>query len=91
MNREVLEHRLERAFPGSAPERRAVSRMAADLHDSGMFREDEGHPLSPAVIVEHLRDAPDGRVADRWNWWMGALEHAHGGYVRFQVRAWERE
>ena len=91
MNREVLEHRLRQAFEGEDGEFRAVVRMAGDLSDSGTFREDVGGPLSPAEIADHLADAPDGSVADRWNWWMGALEHAYGGYVQFQVRAWQRE
>lgn len=89
MNREVLEHRLRRTFEGQDAEFRAVVRMAGDLHDSGTYRSDSGVALTPGDIVEHLTDAPDGSVADRWNWWMGALEHAYGGYVTFQVRAWE--
>jgi len=91
MNREVLEHRLRQSFEGEDGEFRAVVRMAGDLSDSGSFREDVGGPLSPAEIADHLADAPDGSVADRWNWWMGALEHAYGGYVQFQVRAWESD
>lgn len=91
MNREVLEQRLRQAFDGQPAEFRAVVRMAGDLSDSGQFRADEGTPLSPGTITAHLQDAPEGTVADRWNWWMGALEHAYGGYVQFQVRAWERE
>lgn len=91
MNREVLEHRLRQSFDGQPAEFRAVVRMAGDLHDAGTYREDSGSPLSPEELVEHLADAPDGTVADRWNWWMGALEFAYGGYLDFQVSAWERE
>jgi hypothetical protein len=29
-------------------------------------------------------------LASRWNWWLGALEVAYGGYAEFQVRAVER-
>ena len=77
MNREVLEHRLRQAFEGEDGEFRAVVRMAGDLSDSGTFREDVGGPLSPAEIADHLADAPDGSVADRWNWWMGEIGRAH--------------
>ena len=91
MNREVLEHRLKQAFEGAEREFRAVVRMAGDLHDSGSYREDTGSSLSPEAVVEHLGDAPEDSVADRWNWWMGALEFAYGGYADFQVRAWESD
>ena len=91
MNREVLEHRLRQSFEGKDGEFRAVVRMAGDLSDSGSYREDTGSALSPGAVAEHLGDAPDGSVADRWNWWMGSLEHAFGGYVQFQVRAWSGE
>jgi hypothetical protein len=91
MNREVLEHRLRQSFEGQDAEFRAVVRMAGDLSDSRQYRADEGTALSPEAIAAHLADAPDGTVADRWNWWMGALEHAYGGYVGFQVRAWKSE
>ena len=89
MNREVLEHRLRQSFEGDPAEFRAVVRSAVDLSDSGKHRTDTGHALSPADVTGHLQDAPDGTVADRWNWWMGALEFAYGGYLDYQVRAWE--
>lgn len=89
MNREVLMLRLERAFDGSPGERRAVARMAGDLHDSGKYASDEGHELDPDTVIEHLSDSPEEGPAARWNWWMGALETAYGGYTRFQVRRWE--
>ena len=89
MNRDVLDHRLRRAFDGEPGEFRAVVRMAGDLSDSGQYRADVGSRLSPDRIVEHLRESPDGSVSDRWNWWMGSLEYAFGGYTRFQVWAWE--
>lgn len=28
----------------------------------------------------------DTHPATRWNWWLGALEAAYGGYREFQVR-----
>jgi hypothetical protein len=42
-------------------------------------------------IVENLQDAPDESVANRWNWWMGALEVAYGGYAEFQLRRYEKK
>ena len=89
MNREVLEHRLRRSFDGDPGEFRAVVRMAGDLSDSGQYQSDSGSTLSPDDVVSHLQDAPSGSVADRWNWWMGALDFAYGGYLDFQVQAWE--
>lgn len=91
MNREVLMLHLRQAFGGTPPERRAVARSAGDLSDSGQYRADQGHELTPETIIEHLADAPDDGPAARWNWWMGALDTAHGGYVRFRVEAWMTE
>ncbi|MFB6156726.1 MAG: hypothetical protein ABEJ34_02660 [Haloferacaceae archaeon] len=76
---------LER-FGGTAAERRVVARQARDLDDSGRPSHDRGRPLSVEGVVENLADAPDGGPAERWNWWLGALEMAHGGYADFQVR-----
>jgi hypothetical protein len=73
-------------FGGTAAERRTVARQAADLADSGQYRRDADHPLTVDLVVAELADAPDGSPADRWNWWMGALSVAYGGYARFQVR-----
>ncbi|WP_229772796.1 hypothetical protein [Halarchaeum nitratireducens] len=75
-------------FPGSEAERNAVARIAADLAASGRYERDAGHELAPAEVVEHLRDAPEGRVASRWNWWIGSLDLAYGGYGEFAVRRW---
>lgn len=88
MNRAVLAYRLRQAFDGDEGEFRAVVRMAGDLGDAGQYRDHTGHALSPTTVVEHLRDAPPGSVAHKWNWWMGALEFAYGGYADFQVWAW---
>ena len=41
-----------------------------------------------AVGVSEARDdhAPDDHgLVERWNWWMGALELAYGGYRQFGV------
>ena len=45
-------------------------------------------PLTPEHVVVQLADAPEGSPAERWNWWVGALEFAYGGYAEFQVRRW---
>lgn len=91
MNREVLQLHLRQAFGGTPAERRAVARAAGDLADSGRYDADEGRALAPNEIVEHLADAPEGGPAARWNWWMGALDTAYGGYREFRVRAWTTE
>ena len=88
MDAAALVERLER-FGGSEAERRAVARSARDLADSGVFARDKGYELTADVVLSHLADAPEGSPADRWNWWLGSLEAANGGYARFQVRRWQ--
>lgn len=96
MDADALRTRLER-FGGSDAERRAVSRQARDLADDGRYERDAGRPLTVELVVAELADAPDDRgetgdgPADRWNWWLGSLELAYGGYAAFQVRAWDGE
>ncbi|MFB6092309.1 MAG: hypothetical protein ABEK02_04775 [Haloquadratum sp.] len=76
------------AFDGSDAEYRVVARQARDLADAGLVATDRGAPLSVDEVVRNLEDAPeDASVADRWNWWLGALEAAYGGYREFEVRA----
>ncbi|QKY17870.1 hypothetical protein [Halorubrum sp. CBA1229] len=87
MDRKRLESALAEAFDGTAAERRAVSRAACDLADSGRPSEDRGHALTVSGVVDHLDDAPDGSsLVERWNWWLGALDAAYGGYDYFTVR-----
>ena len=81
---------LEAHFGGSLAEARTVARQARDLADDGRLEEDLGTPLTAAVVVEHLQDAPDGGPADRWNWWIGSLEVAFGGYRAFGVERYPR-
>jgi hypothetical protein len=76
---------LER-FGGDPAERRAVARHARDLADSGRYGDDAGIELTADHVVAQLADAPDGSPADRWNWWLGALEFAYGGYGEFRIR-----
>lgn len=86
MDADELDRALAEAFEGSERERRVVVRQAVDLADSGKSTRDRGVTLTVREIVENLADAPDGRVASRWNWWLGALDVAYGGYEPFQVR-----
>jgi len=82
-----LKHTLNCEFGGSEAELRVVTRQACDLVDSGQTVSDRGGDLTVDELVDHLRDAPDGSdLIERWNWWMGALDVAYGGYERFSVR-----
>lgn len=81
MDEATLRRRLER-FGGDEAERRAVARAARDLADDGRFAADEGYPLTAAVVVDELADRREGGPAVRWNWWLGALEIAHGAADR---------
>jgi len=83
-----LDEELEAAFGGTARERRVVAREARDLADSGKPERDRGHALTASDVVRNLSDAPAGSsLVERWNWWLGALDTAYGGYARFTVRA----
>ncbi|GGL29094.1 hypothetical protein GCM10009037_11030 [Halarchaeum grantii] len=75
-------------FAGSDAEHDAVARMAADLAASGRYERDAGRALTPEGAAGHLCDAPDEGVASRWNWWVGSLDLAYGGYAEFVVRRW---
>ena len=82
-----LRHTLSREFGGSEAELRVVVRQASDLVDSGKTVSDRGAELTVDEVVGHLTDAPDGSdLIERWNWWMGALDVAYGGYEQFSVR-----
>jgi len=84
---EALSATLDDAFDPAPGERRAVARAARDLADTGRLAEDRDTPLTPELVVAELREAPAGlSLAERWNWWVGALELAHGGYAEFEVR-----
>jgi hypothetical protein len=84
---EALAAGLE-TFGGDPEERRAVARHARDLADSGRYEADSDVPLTPEHVVVQLADAPEGGPAERWNWWLGALEFAYGGYTEFTLRRW---
>jgi hypothetical protein len=88
---EALDAALAERFGGTDAERRVVVRQARDLADSGTVTRDRGTPLTVAEVLDNLADAPAGdSLASRWNWWLGALEVAYGGYAEFQVRAVEK-
>ena len=90
MNRDLLDSRIERRLGGPDDARRVVVRQAGDLHDSGRYAETHGVELDGETIVANLAEAPDDLgIVERWNWWIGALELAHGGYDQFRVRRWK--
>jgi hypothetical protein len=83
-----LETALDQTFDASPEERRVVARQARDLVTSGKLEADRGRPVSTQAIIDNLKDAPaESSLPERWNWWMGALEVAYGGYRQFQVIA----
>jgi len=64
-----------------------VARQAGDIADDGQFDADFGGELTVETVIENLQDAPaEYSLAERWNWWLGALDLSHGGYTRFSVR-----
>lgn len=91
MDRERLDHALERAFDADEGERRAVVRAAGDLADSGRLAADREATLAAETVVTELADAPDdSSLVERWNWWIGALAVAYGdAYAQFGVRRYE--
>lgn len=83
-----LDDALRANFEATAAARHVVVRQATDLADSGAPQADRGVALSVSDIVDNLQDAPDGaELVARWNWWLGALEVAYGGYQQFTVQA----
>jgi hypothetical protein len=91
VNEDELDRALAEAFEGTEAERRVVVRQAVDLAESGRVERDRGQPLTVEEVVRNMADAPDGSVASRWNWWLGALEVAYGGYEAFQVRRFSED
>jgi hypothetical protein len=88
---DALDAALAERFGGTDAERRVVVRQARDLADSEKVARDRDAPLTIPEILDNLADAPEGdSLASRWNWWLGALEVAYGGYAEFQVRAVEK-
>ena len=86
MDRQELERALREAFDADelAP---VVARQAGDMAEGEQFAADFDAALTVDTIIENLRDAPaEYTLAQRWNWWLGALDISHGGYARFSVR-----
>ena len=86
MDRQELERVLSETFD-DAGAAAVVARQAGDMADGGQFDADFGGELTVETVVENLQDAPEEySLAERWNWWLGALDLSHGGYTRFSVR-----
>ncbi|QCW03168.1 hypothetical protein [Natrinema pallidum] len=81
-----LEGRLREEFGGTTDQSRVVVRQAVDLADSGAYESDVGTALTNEIVLEELADAPEGTPPERWNWWIGSLELAYGGYNRFDIQ-----
>ncbi|ELY41515.1 hypothetical protein [Natronorubrum tibetense] len=88
---EKLEIRLRDEFGGTMGQSRVVVRQAVDLADSGQYQADVGATLTNDVVIEELSDAPDGSPTERWNWWIGSLEIAYGGYGQFGIRRYQNQ
>lgn len=87
MDPKRLDVALADEFGGSSAERHVITREARDLADSGKPKRDRGHALTVPDVIQHLSDAPDdSSLVERWNWWMGSLDTAYGGYEHFTVR-----
>jgi hypothetical protein len=83
---------LREAFGGTDAQRRVVARQARDLADSGQLAADRGVEPTVDSVIDDMADAPDDcDLVERWNWWIGSLETAYGGYERFSVRAVDDE
>ena len=87
VDRKELERELRDAFDPDPDIVTVVARQARDLSESDQFVTDFGAELTVGDVVDNLEDAPeDYQLAERWNWWLGSLETAYGGYERFKVR-----
>ncbi|PSP95097.1 hypothetical protein BRC91_03600 [Halobacteriales archaeon QS_4_62_28] len=87
MDRQALDEALADRYDADETVRRAVTRQARDLADSGQITEDLGYRLAIEHVLSNVDDAPDDHtLAERWNWWLGSLDISHGGYERFWVR-----
>ncbi|SFR98741.1 hypothetical protein SAMN05216559_2090 [Halomicrobium zhouii] len=87
MDRQRLESEFADRYDADEETRRVVARQVQDLADSERITEDFGFDLTVDDVLANLADAPDDHsLAQRWNWWMNALDLSHGGYERFHVR-----
>ncbi len=87
-----LREQLEATFEAPHGQYRVVTRTAGDLADSGRYQTDTGHSLTIAHLIDELTDAPEEQtLVQRWNWWVGSLELAYGGYNEFRIQRWESQ
>ncbi|AUG48334.1 hypothetical protein BVU17_12670 [Haloarcula taiwanensis] len=87
VDRTELERELRDAFDADPDIVTVVARQARDLSESDQFVTDFGAELTVEDVIDNLADAPEEyQLAERWNWWLGALDLSHGGYARFSVR-----
>ena len=87
-----LQAALDAEFGGTDAERRVIARQARDLADAERLAADRGEKITVETVIDELRDAPsDHDLVERWNWWLGSLETAYGGYDRFTVRTVDDE
>jgi hypothetical protein len=87
VDRNELEAKLEDAFGGTQTQRRVISRQARDMVDSGDLEAEFDIEVTAETIVNDLQDAPEEySLVERWNWWVGSLDLAHDGFLRFRVR-----
>jgi hypothetical protein len=87
VDRDRLEDALRDEFGGDEATLRAISRQARDLADSGLVAEDFDFEVTVETVIDNMQDAPEGySLIERWNWWVGSLNLAMGGYRRFRVR-----
>lgn len=90
MDPQRLEAALAEEFDADEEVRRVIARQARDLADIDKLDCDRGHALTVPDVLRNLSEAPDdASAAERWNWWMGALDTAYGGYDYFTVRVVE--
>lgn len=90
MNPTELDRRLRETFDAPDGARRVVVREAGDLSDSGLYLKHSGVELTTGAIIGHLEDAPDDMsLPEKWNWWVGSLEIAYGGYTEFLIVRWQ--
>jgi hypothetical protein len=87
VDRNELEAKLEDAFGGTQTQRRVISRQARDMVDSGDLAAEFDIEVTAETVVNNLQDAPEEySLVERWNWWIGSLDLAHDGFLRFRVR-----
>lgn len=89
VDRVHLREELIEYYQAADEQCRVVARAAGDLADTGQYEADVGVALTADQVVTELDDAPaEYTIVQRWNWWIGSLEVAYGGYDQFRIRRW---